>query len=280
MKTKILLFFIISLTLLTSCSTTSYFQVYKTAPIGKVSVKSDFLVYEDANCEIKYDFWSEDGNIGFTFYNKTDKTIYLNLEESYFILNDIAHKYFQNRTFTNSKNIGSSAVSTVGGTKSVTGLNYFDLLQTNKMLATSTTGVSSSEGYSVAYMEEKLVSIPAYAAKIVSEYSINSSLYRDCDLFKYPTRKQIKTKSFTKTTSPLVFSNRLVYLIGKNGIPVNLVNEFYVTEITNYPDDEITEKRYENFCGQKKSVSTLYFKNVSPEKFYIKYTPGNDFWEH
>lgn len=280
MKTRNFLLVVSVTLLMTSCFPTTYFQVYKTEPTDKSILKDNLLVYEDDNCKVLYDFWSDNGDIGFRFFNKTDMTIYLNLEESFFILNDIAHDYYQNRTYTNAKNTGVTSVSALGGSKSVTGINYFDLLQTNKLFTTSSIGVSSSAGYSVAYIEEKIVAIPSNTSKIISEYSINSSLYRDCDLYKYPTKNHLKSKSFTKSTSPLVFSNRLVYRIEKNENPIKFVNEFYVTEITNYSESAITERKYEEYCDQKNTISTLFFKDISPDKFYIKYSKGRDFWKH
>jgi len=265
---------------LTSCMSPSYFQVYKTEPTDKSILKDNSLIYEDDNCKVFYDFWADNGNIGFRFFNKTDKTLYLNLEDSYFILNGLAHNYYQNRIFTNSKSTGATSVNGFGASKSVTGINYFDLLQTNKLLTSSSIGVSASEGYSVSYTEEKIVSIPSNTSKVISEYSINSTLYRDCDLYKYPTKNQIKTKSFTKSTSPLIFSNRLVYKIENDLIPIKFVNEFFVTEITNYAEADITERKYEEYCDQKDDITSLFFKDVSPNKFYLKYTKGMDSWKH
>jgi hypothetical protein len=258
----------------------SYFQVYKTEPSNKSLLKDNSLVYEDENCKVSYDFWSENGNIGFRFFNKTNGTINLNLKESYFILNGIAHNYYLNRTFTDFKNTGVSSVTTMGGSKSVTGINYLNLLQTNKLLASSSTGVSSGQGYSIAYNEEPIVSIPSNTSKIINEYSINNLIYRDCDLYKYPTKKQIKTISFTKSTSPIVFSNRIVYLTENSVIPTKFENEFYVTEITNYSESDITDKKVEQYCNQKGSVPISTFKDISPVKFYVKYTKGMDSWVH
>ena len=136
MKTKIFFLFASVTLMMTSCMSSSYYQVYKTVPSDKSILKDNSLVYEDNNCKIFYDFWSDNGNIGFRFFNKTDRTIFLNLEESYFILNGIAYNYYQNRTFINSKNTGTTSVSAIGGSKSVTGINFFDLLQTNKFFTT------------------------------------------------------------------------------------------------------------------------------------------------
>ncbi len=234
MKTKKILFPALIAMMLTSCVST-YFQVYKTVPSDKLVVKNNLLVYEDENCKVSYNLWSEGGNIGFQFFNKTDKNIYLNLEESFFILNGVSKNYYRNRVFTS---------------------------------------------FSVSYNEEKILYIPSKTSKIISEYNINESLFRDCDLFKYPTKKQIKSKTFSKEQSPLVFSNRIAYSIGQTDNLIKFENEFYVTEISNYPESEMFESKYDEYCGQKSLTMTKYFKNVSADRFYIKYSKGKATWKH
>lgn len=280
MKTKKILFTALISVLLTSCVSTSYFQVYKAAPSDKLVIKDNLLVYEDENCKVSYNLWDEGGNIGFQFFNKTDKNIYLNLEESFFILNGVSYNYYRNRVFTNSTNSGATETRGATASKSVTGINYLDLLQTNRISATNTVGIMRSSGFSVSINEEKIVCIPSQTSKIITEYNINESLFRDCDLFKYPTKKQIKSKTFSKTQSPLVFSNIIAYTIGQTDNLIKLENEFYVTEISNYPESEISELIYDEYCGQKSMTKTKYFKNVSADKFYIKYSKGQDVFEH
>lgn len=160
MKTQKILFTALISILLTSCVSTSYFQVYKAAPSDKLIVKDNLLVYEDENCKVSYNLWDEGGNIGFQFFNKTDKNIYLNLEESFFILNGISYDYYRNRVFTNSTSSGATTSRGATATKSVTGLNYLDLIQTNRISATNTVGIMTSSGFSVSYNEEKIVCIP------------------------------------------------------------------------------------------------------------------------
>jgi hypothetical protein len=280
MKTKKILFSVLIAMMLTSCVSTSYFQVYKTVPSDKLVIKDNLLVYEDENCKVSYNLWGEGGNIGFQFFNKTDENIYLNLEESFFILNGISYNYFRNRAFTNSTSSGATTSRGATATKSVTGLNNLDLIQTNRISATNTVGIMTSSGFSVSYNEEKIICIPSKTSKIISEYNINESLFRDCDLFKYPTKEQIKSKTFSKEQSPLVFSNRIAYSIGQTDNLIKFENEFYVTEISNYPKSEIFESKYDEYCGQKNMTMTKYFKNVSADKFYIKYSKGQDIWKH
>ena len=99
----------------------------------------------------------------------------------------------------------------------------------------------TSSGFSTSYNEEKIVCIPSKTSKRITEYCINESLYRDCDLFKYPTKNQINSKSFSQFDSPIIFSNRIAYTIGLSDELIKLENEFYISEITNYPEGEIIE---------------------------------------
>lgn len=265
---------------LTSCATTSFYQVYKAIPSDNLITKDNYLVYEDDNCKVSYNLWDEGGNIGFRFYNKTNKNIYLNLEESFFILNGISYDYYKNRVFTNSSTSGATTARSATASKSVTGINYLDLLQTNRIQAASSVGLMASSGYSISYNEEKVICIPSKTSKFITEYNINESLFRDCNLFKYPTKKQIKSKSFSKAESPIVFSNRIAYTVGQTENLIKFENKFYVTEISNYPESEILESKYDESCGQKSMTMSKYFKNVSPDKFYIKYTKDMDTWTH
>ena len=55
MKTQKIIFITLISILLTSCVSTSYFQVYKAAPSDKLVIKDKLLVYEDENCKVSYD---------------------------------------------------------------------------------------------------------------------------------------------------------------------------------------------------------------------------------
>ena len=280
MKTQKILLIALILVLFTSCMKSSYFQVYKTATSDKLVLKENLLVYEDENCKVSYNLWNEGGNIGFQFFNKKDKNIYLNLEESFFILNGVSYNYYRNRVFTNSTRSGTLASRGRTASKSVTGINYLDLLQTNTISATNTVELMSSSGFSVSFNEEKISCIPSKTSKIISEYNINEKLFSDCSLFKYPSRNKIKTKTFLKTESPLVFSNRIAYTLGQTDSLIKFENEFYVNEISNLPESEMINIKYDEYCGQESRIPTYYIKNVSPDKFYIKYNKGNDAWKH
>jgi len=278
MKTKKLLYAISIVLLMTSCTTTSFYQVYNVKPIEESITNTDELFFEDENCKISYNLWENGGNIGFNFHNKTNDNIYVKLNKSYFILNGFAYDYFKNRTFTSSESKSASTSNTSTGSVAVTGINVYNNIQTNQVKSSSSANISSSVGYAVSIKEDSLICIPPNTTKRISEYSINNTLIRNCDLFKYPRRKEIKTKSYTAEKSPIVFSNRITYEINGNSKLVE--NEFFVSEITNYPESEFFELKYDEYCGQRSSVQTKYYKFYDINKFYIKYSKGTEYWEH
>lgn len=274
----------ILLSLLSAIAVTScvpiFYQVYNVKPDNQLENIDKTLVYEDSSCKVTYNLWTENGNIGFIFYNKTEKDIYLNLDKSFFIKNGVAYPYFQNRTISSTKRIGSSQI--VGGATSisVTGMNYFDLIQTNKMNTTNALRHSITSENTVSYMDEKHLCIPSKASRIIVEYSINNELIRDCNLYKYPTKKQINSVYYSEETSPLKFYNRIVYNLDNSMESIVLENHFFISEIKNYPERMMIDKTYEEYCGEKSSTPTLYTKHYAPYKFYIKYSKNNDTWEH
>ena len=280
MKRKNLLLIALAAIVLTSCKSSVFYQVYKADPSQGMTHKDNRIVYEDENSIVSYNLWKDGGNMGFIFTNKTDSPIYLNLEQSYFILNGISYNYYKDRVFTSAVSSGVSESSSGTASKSMMGLNYLNLFQTNKAAVSRSAGITKSSGTSISYNEQKVVCIPSNTSKIINEYNITESLIRDCELLRYPSRKNIKTLYYSKDESPLTFSNRLTYTLANSSNLIRFENEFYVTEVTNYPEKEIIRKEYDEFCGEKGDEKVKFFKNTSPNKFYIQYTKGRKGFKH
>ncbi|MEA5046082.1 hypothetical protein SDC9_98134 [bioreactor metagenome] len=271
MKAKFyLIIIVLSVLTLSSCRTTFY-QVYRAVPSDRSMANREALVYEDENCEVTYNLWSHGGNMGFAFFNKSKENIYLNLDECFFVRNDVANDYYLDREFTQTSNVGSKSSRKKGASVALTGLNFLGLIQSNKGAAEVSESLMTSFGSSVLVKEKKIITIPPGTLKFISEYNINESLYRDCDLLKYPRRKQVKTLHFMKEESPFVFSNRITYRVGESAEPVQFENQFYVSEITNYPEKEVVDYESDEFCGEKNEEKYNFFKIKSPDRFYIMY---------
>lgn len=279
MKLKLLYIFALAV-VMTSCNST-YYQVYNAEAGENIENTNNGLIYEDDNCRISYDFWKEGGSADFMVENKTEDDLHLHLEESYFILNGIAYDYFQDRVFMSSKGTAASQVNRSGSKTSLSGMNIFNIWQSNSKTLKDESAVSISSGAGVSYREQKVVTIPAGTAKIFNEFEINNQLFRDCDLYKYPNRREINTKNYSEANSPFVFSNRLVYSIGEIEDFKQVENEFYISAITNYPEKEIIDTEKEKFCGDKGHKEIKHFKESSPDSFYIQYTKTNgDSFKH
>jgi hypothetical protein len=98
---------------------------------------------------------------------------------------------------------------------------------------------------------------------------------------KYPTKeKDISTIKFDKSNSPIVFSNRLLINVGFSTEPVSIDNQFFVSEITNFPMDMMEEGIYEEYCGQKSTITTYKLKYLSPYHFYHIYRKDGKIWKH
>lgn len=281
---KINFYIITSILFIQSCATsTEFYQVYTTVASEKIQRQNNRLVYEDELCKIEYDLWENGGNIGFTFYNKSTEKVYLNMEESFFIRNGIAHNYYKNRIFTNSSSKGYINTFGVANSKSVSGFNYLNLFQTNNRTYIGTTGISNSNEESVGIQEEKIVCIPPRTAKIINEYSVNTVPYRHCNLYMFPNIKDTSAAKFNLVNSPLVFSNRISYSLKKDSDFKEIEHSFYVSEIKNFPEEIIIDKKYDEYCGVKESETTndvpiKIIKGASPFKFYIRYNNEQKNW--
>jgi hypothetical protein len=212
---------------LAGCMPKTFYQIYKTAYSQTMFQKDNTLVYEDDNCTVTYNLWSEYGNAGFAFFNKSEENIYVNLGESFFIRNGMAYDYYQSRTF--------------------------------------------SESQSVTFQERKTICIPPNAAKIVYEYNIQEALFKDCDLPKSPTKKQIITKTYSEQNTPIVFGNIISYTVGQTEKNIVIKNDFYVSQITNYPESEAAT------LGE---FLKLNHEDAAPYKFYIRYTYTIEYQPH
>lgn len=90
------LFLLLLPAMMSSCALKyTYYQVCQAKPVNaeKIETTTNGISYEDENCVIDYSFWAEKGNAGFAIYNKTNKTLCIDMNKSFFVRNGHAFNY-------------------------------------------------------------------------------------------------------------------------------------------------------------------------------------------
>lgn len=246
---KILLFSMFTIMLLASCSVSTFYQVYQ---VNRVNNPTSF---SDKNCIIHYNLWSDNGNPGFTFRNISTQNITIDLSETFFVINGFAQCYFKARFFTSSKyNSNTNSFSTY-------------IPYTGVRVGGSSV---SANGAATTYEEQNFITVPPNTFVVLSEFEIVDERYVNCDLIKYPTKRNIKSVTFTENESPFLFYNIITYVLG---LDTNVIkNQFFVEKITNYPENAMFSKIDTSKCGRKLTTPIEAFKDDSNDKFYFKYT--------
>jgi hypothetical protein len=246
---------------LSSCSPTVFFQVYE-AYSKDVQFDGDIYKYEDDFIIIGYNLWDSNGDIGFYFYNKTDSAISIDLAKSYYVVNATAFDYYQQRISTNS----------------FTNITHFDSYYYNYYgVYYKKSAVSTGSSSQISYREKSIINIPPNAGKSISEYSIVSELYRDCNLYRFPKKKSHNSVTFNETDSPLKFYNYLTYSFDGDLENKHVIkNEFWVTQITNYTKDQMVEYKYNEYCNERSFSKYKYFIKTRKDRFYHKYTKADN----
>ncbi len=252
---------------MTSCKS-AFFQVYEVES-DNLKQQVNSLVFENEDCKLFYNLWSNNGKVTFTMLNKTDKDIFVNLSQSFFVKNGFAIDYFQGRTYTSQVFVQNTYVSTTlsatGKASGLWGDNVYDfskdvLVKSNKAVK----GIAQS----VSTEEKEIVCIPAKCYKVFSYYSVNPSRLIVCDNSKDYPRQSAAIAFYSKDTSPVSFKNRIAYGFNKSEVAEKHVdNNFWITSVTNYSRKAATDK-VKASSGCDKGSKRKVFKIGGPNKFY------------
>lgn len=238
--------------LLASCSNTyQFYQVLETKSMNHdshIKEENNELCYENAQCIIRYNFWSNGGTANFEFSNKTDEIIYIDLAKSFFVLNGKAFDLYQNREW------GQESTMEVGASMSYGyGVSHSAAFSVGHIVPifTSTEAVTSTKSSTITIKEKRIIAVPPHSKKYIKTYSITTSPFLSCDLKLYPS--QNAKLDFSEEDSPYHFSDIITYTVGNNSQHITINNEFYVSSITNYAEPEIVVmKKREEPCENMK----------------------------
>ncbi|PKL85187.1 MAG: hypothetical protein CVV22_09160 [Ignavibacteriae bacterium HGW-Ignavibacteriae-1] len=247
---KNLLKFLLATLILISCSSSNfYYQLYE-IDSNDLKISQEKVEYENSDVMLTFDFWAQNGKSNIQIYNKTDYDVIIDLEHSHLIVNNLAVPYYEERVHS-----------------------YSDTKSEEKTENTSKGSAVSSEYMSTSTVEipaTKKIIIPPKSFKMINGLELNNQLNMNCNLIRYPSRREINTQYFQEAHSPYVYRNILTYSLMES-VPVTkkVENRFWVSSITNYPINE--------FIGWRKSIiceteySSLVFKHHLSRRFYIEY---------
>lgn len=284
---KRLIYFLCLITSLTGCVSTEYFyQMYKTESDNLINSGKGTIIFQSNFIDIYSDFWSDGGNGSFMIYNKTDSNLYLDLGKSHLIINGLAQTYFQNRIFSKSSSssisIGSSY--TTGYANKYTSYASYggSYAKYSGITATSAAAATNATGFSVSYGEIRIICIPPKSGKAIDGFALISTPYRDCDLYRFPSKKSQPSKKFTNENSPLKFTNSITFGFDEEvSNPIIVELSFWVSEIDNFIRDNFIGIRQIEYCGQKSLSKEDYYNYENPQYFFIRYTKSiEDIFEH
>lgn len=255
---------------LSSCSKTFY-QVYDVKS-DNMSLKDNSLVYENEDCRVMYNLWSESGVVSFVFSNKTDKDIFVNLGQTFFIVNGRANDYYVGamETVQNGMRLATSYEAGLLDLFNA-GLWSNDLYSYSKVRKSSKEVVSNKE---ISVKEPEIVCVPAHSYKIFCKYSISPSCMLVCTKAVDFPKKSAKVKDYTSDTTPLRIANRIAYGFDKGSVAdKHIENDFWVSGITNYSKKAILEKeKVKTGCYSESTEKVYRFKIGGPDKFYVVYS--------
>lgn len=309
MRTHSVLYGILILcaSMLVSCgSTYKYVQVCTAKSMNNTTTAQsteEGLLYENEDCIVKYNLWSNGGDAGFVFYNKTNKVIHVDLSQTFLIKNGIAYDYYIPQTVTKSgcSSVGVATSATyaesysatghaavgvkvgaattngnVTASKSAVGASWSDAIFGS---LTATNIVSYCAATSVTTTEQPILSIPPKSSKVISGYAISKGLLLDCDLNKYPANSAKLT--FNEDNSPLTFANYITYFVGEEQENKVIENKFYIAEVANYAEPYILKysaraKTCQNILSPEEQKQQKYAPQVYDA--YINVTGDNHFY--
>ena len=253
---------------LVSCSPKIGYQVYEVRS-HDLTQEKNAMVFENEDCKVSYNLWGNGGSMAFIFENKTDRDIFIDMTQSFFIKNGAAFDYYADRTYEARSYAGISAGYSVSGYARL--YDYF----TGVYRAPAALSLKESAGLSraVTVREPEYVCVPAKSHKIISVYEIDPSRIVTCEKPKdYPKTKAV-VATYSEDNTPLRLNNRIAYSFEEDNKSLKHIdNTFWVSSVQNYRDKAILEKKKVNvgcYADVKKKIR--YFKVKGPNLFYITY---------
>lgn len=254
----------------TSCKS-SFYQVYD---VNSSSLKQqdNSMVYENNDLKVMYNLWGKNGEVGFIVQNKTDKNLYVDLNQTFFVLNGEALDYYKAREFTSSRSAATSTNSSFAASF-LSAVGFWPTRYFVPTTASASTGSSKVRSNGVTTKEKQILCLPPHTYKTVSEYTVSPKVVKTCNKALDFPKTTATAASYSEAESPVQFTNILAYSFDKECKDVQRVqNDFYVSNVTNYSEEAAVEKVKEKVdCYDRSKKKVSRFKIGGPNKFYRTY---------
>ena len=234
----------------TACTPQLAYQVLETHALAAPTA--------DQTLALSYDFWSDGGQITCTVRNLTDAPVYLDLNRTQLVVNDLAQDYYQDEDLTTTTAV-ARARPVYGGYGS--GLFY--------------NGTASTQSASSRRRRPKpVLQVPPRAAVVIGSPSAVPARLRHCDLQKW-RNSQPATVAFTEATSPLRLRQFLTYSLRPDGTePRTLDHGFWVERISNMSPASFQGARIpDERCGKKLLTTHGAMPYAKTGNMYVVFRP-------
>jgi hypothetical protein len=238
--------------------------------------KENSMMYENEDCRIRYNLWTKGGSMSFFFENKTEKDIFIDMSQTFFIKNDYASDYYMNRTFDSRSYDAISIGYNYAASKA---LSVSGSWWPSRYSATIATGigakVGATSGFStgVSIKEPEYICIPAKSYKYVEGYKINTDYIKSCDRRIANPKETSTLGTYSKKETPLRFKNRIAYSFEEGNKSLKFIdNSFWLQSVKNYSKKAAIEKiKDETRCKGELVPTISVFKIGGPSQFYVPY---------
>ncbi len=241
------------------------------------------VYYENEDCRISYNLWSEQGTVTFSILNKTDSIISIDLTKTFFIRNGLSNPYFQARQWTKKTTVGRKTTTIKNNTNvNYNASEYPDIMYPEIQHYTSNTNINSkttastfttTASKSESKIEQQIIRIAPHSLYYLSEFYLRTKPFFDCDLKTHPMYNKQSSIRYTQETTPLQFSNYITYKVGDKA-QQHIENKFYVSKVSNFQAKSLKNKVRISQCGKYRGKEHIYIFPVENKTtaFFIPYT--------
>lgn len=228
--------------LFVSCKST-FFQVVTLGYSENVKPNEGYLVSENNDLKLLYNFWREGLYMKFDIINKTDKDVFIILPQSFCIKNNLAIPYSENKITSSSSYSSSNFSGTIVTTQSTQ-----------------------------AYNNLQFACIPPHSYITIGSIPIINERFTDCNP-KHSFPSDYFIYNYLANNTPLQLQNRIAYSFNRDFSTIHYIdNIFFVSSYINSKGTKgetfipKCDDNAERFITTKVPV-----QNPMPNMFYIEY---------